>query len=83
VDNSRERDLLHVRVRSLAVRDVRAMCALSGWPKQELPTDQDIQISHEAIYRSLFIQTRGVLKKELTAHLRTLPSSNYLGCFNL
>ena len=30
-----------------------------------------MQISHEAIYRSLFIQSRGVLKKELTAHLRT------------
>ena len=32
-----------------------------------------MQISHEAIYRSLFIQTRGVLKKELTAQLRTAP----------
>ena len=42
-----------------------------GWLKQEFPTDQDMQISHEAIYRSIFIQTRGVLKKELTAHLRT------------
>jgi hypothetical protein len=31
-----------------------------------------MQISHEAIYRSLFIQTRGVLKKELTAQLRTV-----------
>ena len=44
---------------------------VSGWLKQEFPTDQDMQISHEAIYRSIFIQTRGVLKKELTAHLRT------------
>jgi len=44
---------------------------ISGWLKQEFPTDQDMQISQEAIYRSLFIQTRGVLKKELTAHLRT------------
>jgi IS30 family transposase len=44
---------------------------ISGWLKQEFPTDQDMQISHEAIYRSLFIQTRGVLKKELTAHLRS------------
>ena len=31
---------------------------ISGWLKQELPTHQDMQISHEAIYRSLFIQTR-------------------------
>jgi IS30 family transposase len=44
---------------------------ISGWLKQEFPADHDMQISHEAIYRSLFIQTRGVLKKELTAHLRT------------
>jgi IS30 family transposase len=39
---------------------------ISGWLKQEFPTHQDMQI-----YRSLFIQTRGVLKKELTAQLRT------------
>ena len=44
---------------------------ISGWLKQEFSTDQDMQISHEAIYRSLFIQTRGVLKKELMAQLRT------------
>ncbi len=44
---------------------------ISGWLKREFPTEQDMQISHEAIYRSLFIQTRGVLKKELTAHLRS------------
>ena len=44
---------------------------ISGWLKREFPTDQEMQISHEAIYRSLFVQTRGVLKKELTAHLRT------------
>jgi len=54
---------------------------ISGWLKREFSTDQDMQISHEAIYRSLFVQTRGVLKKELTAHLRTrrqmrLPKSH-------
>ena len=57
---------------------------ISGWLKREFPTDQDMQISHEAIYRSLFVQTRGVLKKELTAHLRTrrqmrLPKSHNAG----
>lgn len=36
---------------------------ISGWLKQEFPTHQDMRISHEAIYRSLFIQTRGVLKR--------------------
>jgi IS30 family transposase len=44
---------------------------ISGWLKQQFPTNQDMRISHEAIYRSLFVQTRGALKKELTAQLRT------------
>jgi IS30 family transposase len=44
---------------------------ISGWLKRQFPADQGVQVSHEAIYRSLFIQTRGVLKKELMAHLRT------------
>ena len=37
---------------------------------REHPDNQDKRVSHETIYRSLFIQTRGVLKKELQAHLR-------------
>jgi IS30 family transposase len=44
---------------------------VAGWLKRQYPGDPDMQISHEAIYRSLFIQSRGVLKKELMAHLRT------------
>ena len=44
---------------------------ISGWLKRQFPSDQSMQVSHEAIYRSLFVQTRGVLKKELMAHLRT------------
>jgi len=44
---------------------------IAGWLKQQFSTDADMQLSHESIYRSLFVQTRGVLKKELTAHLRT------------
>ena len=44
---------------------------VSGWLKRQFPADQGMQISHETIYRSLFIQTRGVLKKQLMAHLRT------------
>ncbi len=44
---------------------------ISGWLKQEFASDQDMQVSHETIYRSLFVQARGVLKKELMAHLRT------------
>jgi len=43
---------------------------IAGWLMREHPDDEDKRISHETIYRSLFIQTRGVLKKELLAHLR-------------
>jgi IS30 family transposase len=44
---------------------------IAGWLKQQFPADHGMQVSHETIYRSLFIQTRGVLKKELMVHLRT------------
>jgi len=39
--------------------------------EQEYPHDQTLRVSHETIYRSLFIQARGALKKQLVAHLRT------------
>ena len=41
-----------------------------GWLKSEYPEDEKMHVSHETIYRSLFIQARGVLKKELIQHLR-------------
>src|SRR5262249_42900695 len=44
---------------------------ISGWLKRQFPAAPGMQISHETIYRSLFIQTRGVLKKALMAQLRT------------
>jgi IS30 family transposase len=44
---------------------------ISGWLKTEYPKDERMQVSHETIYRSLFIQARGVLKKELMDHLRS------------
>jgi IS30 family transposase len=44
---------------------------ISGWLEQRYPDNERMRISHETIYRSLFIQARGVLKKELQAHLRT------------
>jgi IS30 family transposase len=44
---------------------------VSGWLKIQYPDDESMRVSHETIYRSLFIQARGVLKKELIAHLRT------------
>jgi len=44
---------------------------ISGWLKSQHPNDESMQVSHETIYRSLFIQARGALKKELIGHLRT------------
>jgi IS30 family transposase len=43
---------------------------IAGWLKHIYPDDTNSQVSHETIYRSLFIQARGALKKELLAHLR-------------
>jgi IS30 family transposase len=43
---------------------------IAGWLKRTYPNDETYQVSHETIYRSLFIQARGALKKELMAHLR-------------
>ena len=44
---------------------------IAGWLKREYPEDESHQVSHETIYKSLFIQARGVLKKELQQQLRT------------
>jgi len=44
---------------------------ISGWLKTEHPEDESMRVSHETIYRSLFIQARGALKKELIQHLRS------------
>jgi IS30 family transposase len=43
---------------------------IAGWLKRSYPDDENYQVSHETIYRSLFIQARGDLKKELLQHLR-------------
>ena len=43
---------------------------IAGWLKRCYPDDETYHVSHETIYRTLFIQARGALKKELLAHLR-------------
>jgi IS30 family transposase len=43
---------------------------IAGWLKRTYPEDENYHVSHETIYRSLYIQARGVLKKELLQHLR-------------
>jgi IS30 family transposase len=44
---------------------------ISGWLKTAYQNDTSMQVSHETIYRSLLIQARGVLRKELIGHLRS------------
>lgn len=41
-----------------------------GWLQATFPSDPDMQVSHETIYRTLFVQSRGVLRRELLQHLR-------------
>lgn len=46
---------------------------IAGWLKRQYPTEESNRVSHETIYKSLYIQTRGVLKKELLKSLRSQP----------
>jgi IS30 family transposase len=47
---------------------------IAGWLKRTYPDDESYQVSHETIYRTLFIQARGALKKELLQYLRRTRS---------
>jgi IS30 family transposase len=44
---------------------------IAAWLVRSYPSDQSMRVSHETIYRTLFVQARGALKRELTAHLRS------------
>ena len=44
---------------------------IAGWLKEQYPDNPEMWVSHETIYRSLFVQARGALKKELLSHLRS------------
>jgi len=55
-------------LRQIVARKLRSNWSpeqIAGWLKREYPENESNQMSHETIYRSLFIQARGVLKKEL------------------
>ena len=56
------------------LRDDWSPQQIAGWLKTEYPEDPSFHVSHETIYRSLFIQARGALKKELTQFLRSKRS---------
>ena len=65
---------LHPRLREIVASKVILDWSpeqISGWLKTEYPEDESVRVSHETIYRSLFIPARGVLKKELLDHLRS------------
>jgi len=65
---------IHVKLRNIVASKLILDWSpeqISGWLKAEYPDDGSMRVSHETIYRSLFIQARGVLKKELTKHLRS------------
>jgi IS30 family transposase len=66
--------LVHNRLLARAVasklKQLWAPAQIAGWLKYTHPDDEHFQVSHETIYRSLYIQARGALKKELVTHLR-------------
>ena len=62
------RALAHVVAQKLRAR--WAPDQIAGWLKRSHPDDENMQVSHETIYKTLFIQARGALKKELQQHLR-------------
>ncbi len=64
----------HPALRRIVARKLRCNWSpeqIAGWLKRENPTDEQHTVSHETIYRSLFAQARGVLKKELQLYLRS------------
>lgn len=64
----------HGRLRRLVAQKLAANWSpeqISCWLKKRFPHDRNWHVSHETIYRTLFVQARGALKKELIAHLRS------------
>jgi IS30 family transposase len=64
----------HGWLRGLVARKLRLHWSpeqIAGWLKRTYPREERYQVSHETIYRSLFVQARGVLKTELMSHLRS------------
>jgi IS30 family transposase len=63
------------RLRSFIAEKLAAQWApqqISCRLKKEYPTEPEMHVSHETIYRTLFVQARGALKKELISHLRAV-----------
>jgi len=71
----KNRALAHIVAKKLTQRWSPEQIA--GWLKKTYPEDESYQVSHEIIYRSLYVQARGALKKELIKHLRTRRSMRH------
>jgi IS30 family transposase len=65
------------RTVSIKLRQQWSPEQIAGWLKRTYPGELQNQVSHETIYRSLFIQARGVLKKELLEHLRAKRTTGH------
>jgi len=50
---------------------------IAGWLRLAYPENEAMHLSHETIYRALYVQTRGALRRELTHHLRKGRSRRY------
>jgi len=59
-----------VRMVAIKLKQLWSPFQIAGWLKRTYSNDEGFQVSHETIYRSLYIQARGALKKELLGHLR-------------
>ena len=65
---------MHGQLRQAVVRKLKLNWSpeqIAGWLKRAYPETEAWRVSHETIYRSLYVQARGVLKKELMEHLRS------------
>jgi IS30 family transposase len=65
---------LHPRLATLVEQKLTAKWSpeqIAGWLAGTYVEDAELRVSHETIYRTLFVQSRGALKRELTQHLRT------------
>ncbi len=64
----------NVKLKNLVIRKLAKNWSpeqISGWLKLTFPDNGSMRVSHETIYKSLFIQTRGLFRKEMRNHLRT------------
>ena len=66
---ARNRDLQ--RIVAVKLKQDWSPQQIAGWLRDQYPGNPEMWVSHETIYRSLFVQARGALKKELIGHLRS------------